>query len=123
MRLDDRLANVRQVGLRRPVGVEEPGLPAVQIALIDRVEQVETTHVGLAEGKLNRVAVVLPLYRLRDRFDRRRLDARVFARLCRRYLRLDAELVVAYRERRSALHSAVKCDSKYRNELAAAAER
>src|SRR5437763_15505690 len=97
MRLDDRLANVRQVGLRRPVGVEEPGLPAVQIALIDRVDQVETTHVGLAEGKLNRVAVVLPLYRLRDRFDRRRLDARVFARPSRRYLRLDAELVAVDR--------------------------
>ena len=87
------------------------------------MEQVETTHVGLAEGKLNRVAVVLTLYRLSDRFDRRRLDARVFARLCRRYLRLDAELVVVDGERRSALHGAVECLAEQRNELAVVAER
>src|SRR5439155_23288465 len=89
MGLRDRRPNRGQIRLRRPVDVEQTRLPAVEIALIDRMEQKQSTHVRLAEGELDRRAVVLTLHSFWYRLHRHRLPARVQACLRRRALRLD----------------------------------
>src|SRR3954451_17879286 len=97
-RLSRRL-DERQFGLRRVVGAEEPGLPAVEIGLVADVEEQHPGDGGLTVRELDRAGVVLALHRLRNRV-RGRGDAqvRVDAELVRRDLRLDAVLAVEDRQ-------------------------
>src|SRR6266478_6423344 len=98
-RLFERELYRREARLRRVVGVVETGLPARQVALVDRVEEKEATDVRLAERKLHRLPVIRGLRRFGHRLRRCGLLARVEALLRREDLRLDAELVVPDRQR------------------------
>src|SRR5690348_15498780 len=61
-----------QVGLRCVVGVEETGLPAVEVGLVADVEQEEAGDCRLAIRELDCLLVIGALHRLRDGIARRR---------------------------------------------------
>ena len=122
-RLLHRRAHRRQARLRRVVGVVEAGLPARERGLVERVEEIQPLDVRLAEGELDRLAVVVRLHLLRHRLRRRRLGPGVEALLRRRNLRLDAELVVDDRQRRPRLGGAVEGGAEQRDELRVVGER
>src|SRR5438105_2642843 len=111
-----------EIGLRCPVGVEEAGLPAVEVGLVDAVEEVQAAHVRLAEREGDRLRVVRALGRRVDGLRRRRLAAAVEALLRDRDLRLDAVLVVHDRKRRAQLRGAVERAAEDRHELPVVAE-
>src|SRR5205085_9855136 len=119
--LDGR-ARRREARLRRPVGVVEARLPAVEVGLVDRVEEEDAAHVRLAEDERERLGVVRALRGRVDGLRGRRLAAGVEARLRRRDLRLDAVLVVDDRQRRAGLRGAVEGGAEERDELAVVAE-
>src|SRR5438128_2080826 len=70
----------REARLGRPVGVVEARLPAVEVGLVDAVEEEEAADVRLAERERDRLRVVRALRRRVDRLRRRRLAAGVEAR-------------------------------------------
>src|SRR5207247_9831897 len=91
MGLRDRRPHRAKIRLRRPVDVEQTRLPAVEIAFVDRMEEEQAAHVRLAEGELDRLAVVRALHCFWHRLNRYRLPSRVEARLRRRDLRFDTD--------------------------------
>src|ERR1043166_6444091 len=90
-----RAREAPQARLRRPVGVVEPGLPAVEVRLVERVEDEQPADRGLAVGDRNRLAVVRGLRRGADTLlGVRRVAQLVREHLLLRHRGLDAELRV-----------------------------
>src|SRR2546421_6415558 len=115
-------ARRREARLRRAVRVVEARLPAVEVGLVDRVEEEEAADGRLAERERDRLRVVGALGGRVGRLRRRRLAAGVERRLVGRDLRLDAVLVVDDRERRAGLRRPVEGGAEERDELAVVAE-
>src|SRR5262245_17493363 len=109
--------------LRLRVHVVGAGLPAVEVGLVEQVEEVDRDHVRLACGELERLLVVLGLGLLGHRvIAERRVDVRLRAQLALRDDRLDAELGVRDRERRPFLGGAVEGFAEETDELVVVAE-
>src|SRR5262245_27441378 len=109
--------------LRLRVGVVRARLPAVEVGLVEEVEDVDGDHVRLARGCLEGLLVVLGLGLLGHCvLGERGLDVRVRALRAGRDDRLDAELGVRDRELRARLGSAVAGQAGQRDELVVVAE-
>src|SRR5437868_10540800 len=123
MSLRDRGPDGTKIGLRRLVDVVHAGLPPVEVAFVDRVEEKKPSDIRLAERELDRLTVVLTLYGLRYRLDRRWLASGVQACFVGWDLCLDAELVVVDRQGRTPLCCSVKGCAEQRDELLVVGER